>query len=416
MRHDRSIKHRMAAMTYALLDRIRVRPDYLDLAARKIAVEAVVNRKSTRVMFVYWGRRGGGCQLALQVARAALRDDRCTPTICISKQNEQFHKFQALKASFFPIETFSRGTGAISSAWRIRQLRRRLEQRLRTEEIQTVIELMPHVWSPFVMPVVRRTNATYCTIVHDAGGHAGDPTAWANSLLQRTIPIAHLTIALSQSVADKLVADGKVAADKIATLFHPDLAFGPMPQQRGLSRDRPIRLLFFGRIMPYKGLPLFLETIERLKSAGMAVEAGIFGQGALGPSAGRAYALGVKVINRWLSEDDIASVLSHYDVMLLSHLEASQSGVAAAAFGAGLPVVATPVGGLKEQVKDGVTGVLAARVDAAALADGVRRLVHEPGLYERICRNLHDSRRERSVERFIEACIELALHRARVPA
>jgi glycosyltransferase involved in cell wall biosynthesis len=72
--------------------------------------------------------------------------------------------------------------------------------------------------------------------------------------------------------------------------------------------------------------------------------------------------------------------------MVLPYLEASQSGVIAAAYGAHLPVVATPVGGLTEQVADGRTGLLAKGATAKDIADAIRKLIETPGLYA-ACRN-----------------------------
>ena len=66
--------------------------------------------------------------------------------------------------------------------------------------------------------------------------------------------------------------------------------------------------------------------------------------------------------------------LSQYDCMVLSNIEASQSGVVALAHGFGMPVVATPVGGLTEQIKDRHSGLdRAFRVAADCLSrcDGI---------------------------------------------
>ena len=87
----------------------------------------------------------------------------------------------------------------------------------------------------------------------------------------------------------------------------------------------------------------------------------------------------------------------------------SQSGVAATALGAGLPVVATPVGGLIEQIKDGQTGILAARADAPALAQAIKRLLLDPPLYRAICENIQQTGDERSMRRFVENCVSHAL-------
>ena len=88
---------------------------------------------------------------------------------------------------------------------------------------------------------------------------------------------------------------------------------------------------------------------------------------------------------------------------MLSHIEASQSAVAATAFGLGLPVVANPIGGLGEQIADGQTGIVAKRADAQALAEAVMRLL-DPDLYSHICRTIAASKDQRSMLRFVEAC------------
>jgi glycosyltransferase involved in cell wall biosynthesis len=54
----------------------------------------------------------------------------------------------------------------------------------------------------------------------------------------------------------------------------------------------------------------------------------------------------------------------------------------AAAYGVPLPVIATSVGGLAEQIVDGETGVLARSATAEEFAEAIKRLIDTPGLYE----------------------------------
>jgi glycosyltransferase involved in cell wall biosynthesis len=51
---------------------------------------------------------------------------------------------------------------------------------------------------------------------------------------------------------------------------------------------------------------------------------------------------------------------------------------------AGTPIVAAAAGGVLEIVEDGVTGVLVAPSDAAALADALERLLSDPAERERL--------------------------------
>jgi glycosyltransferase involved in cell wall biosynthesis len=57
--------------------------------------------------------------------------------------------------------------------------------------------------------------------------------------------------------------------------------------------------------------------------------------------------------------------------VVLPYREASQSGIIAAAHGLGVPVVATPVGALPDQIRNGVDGIIARAVNAEALADAL---------------------------------------------
>lgn len=361
-----------------------------------------------KILFLYWGRRGLS-RFAVDVALAAKSSASASARISVSRQNESFAAFEQMGDGVVPVDTFSTNTGALLQAWRIPILRRQLHQYIVDHQVEAVVELMPHAWSSFVAPTIKAANARYCTIVHDATTHPGDyrsaSIAW---LIRRTLRQADLVLTLSNTVAVQIKA-GQVPHDRVHPLFHPDLDFGKSHRRTARQPGEPWRLMFFGRIMPYKGLPLFLDMVDLLRADGINVEVGVFGQGDFGPNAARLTALKAEVVNRWLSEAEIRDVLRQFDAVVLSHVEASQSGVAAAAFGAGLPVIATPVGGLVEQIEDGVTGVLAGRVDARALADATIRLISQPRLYELIAHNLSSSRSKRSVARFVEDCIRLAL-------
>jgi len=364
-----------------------------------------------RVMFVYWGRRGALTQFTLEVGRAALANPDLAATISVSRQNEAFASYQEFGPALFAVDTFAKNAGAVLLGWRIAILRRRLYQRLLNDRAKAVVELMPHVWSPFVMPAAKAAGARYVTIVHDAVSHSGDRRSqavrWA---VDRAMSQADLIVTLGGTVARRIEALGKVPGDKLRNLFHPDLSYGAPSERTPPRPGEPLRLMFLGRIMRYKGLPLFLDAIDLLRREGLPVEVGVFGEGKLGASAARLADLGAEVINRWLSEAEMVSVLQRHHTVVLSHIEASQSGVAAAAFGAGVPVVATPVGGLIEQIRDGVNGILADRTDAPALAHAIKRLLLDAGLYRAICKRLATSKDERSMRRFVDDCVRHALN------
>ncbi|MCH9674930.1 MAG: glycosyltransferase family 4 protein, partial [Gammaproteobacteria bacterium] len=214
-------------------------------------------------------------------------------------------------------------------------------------------------------------------------------------------------LTLSDSVTSRLGRLGVPATTPSVTLFHPDLRYVERPAMLSLRADAPIKLLFLGRILHYKGLPLFLDAAQRLRDEGLAIEVGVFGEGDTSACTAQLQALDVELVNRWLTNAEIADALGRYHAVVLSHTSASQSGVVATAHGAGLPVVVTPVGGLLEQVEHGVTGLIAERADVSALTDSMRELC-APARYRELLRGVAASRTARSMPRFIRACVAAA--------
>jgi glycosyltransferase involved in cell wall biosynthesis len=137
-------------------------------------------------------------------------------------------------------------------------------------------------------------------------------------------------------------------------------------------------ILFFGVVRPYKGLSVLLratararEEVEcRLRVAGEFYEAEdqyreIIREEGLSSC--------VHIDNRYIPNEEIASLFDGADVLVLPYLSATQSGVARMALAAGLPIIATRVGGLSEAVIENVTGLLVPPGNAEALGATIAR-------------------------------------------
>jgi glycosyltransferase involved in cell wall biosynthesis len=135
------------------------------------------------------------------------------------------------------------------------------------------------------------------------------------------------------------------------------------------------------RINPQKRLDLLLEAIRRshsslppyvLRVAG-GVEPGCDDHAA----ELRRQAEGLPV--DWLGGlDDVADFLRDLDLFVLVAEPAGCPNASLEAMAAGLPVVATNVGGMAEQVEEGVTGRLVGREDAEGLAAAVVEAARDP--------------------------------------
>ena len=356
------------------------------------------------VLFMYLGRRGSLGRYTLELAQAVRATPQIRASFALSAQNEVARDIEAVASELVELRTFERAA-SLSIAHNFFFARRQLLGYLEREKPRAVINLMPHVWTPLLQHAVRRCGIPFITVIHDAHGHPGDRTRYLMKWLRREARLADRVITLSRTVADRLVTLGAVPADRIRTLFHPDLTYGSLLASRERDRNAPLKLLFFGRILKYKGLPLLLEAVEMLRATGVYVRLGVAGAGDIRSERWRLEALGAEIHNRWLEDAEVGPLLARYDAIVVPYIEASQSGVVATAFGNCMPVIATPVGAIPEQVIDGKTGVLANRMTQCALAEAIHRLAVDPELYKNISAHLTTTAEDRSMARFVDEIV-----------
>lgn len=87
---------------------------------------------------------------------------------------------------------------------------------------------------------------------------------------------------------------------------------------------------------------------------------------------------------RYVPLEEVPSLVTAAEIIVLPYRSATQSGILHAAFTGGRAVIATSVGGLAEDIEDGVSGLLVAPGDIDALARSIVRLLDDPHLAERL--------------------------------
>jgi len=96
----------------------------------------------------------------------------------------------------------------------------------------------------------------------------------------------------------------------------------------------------------------------------------------------------VRMINRYVPNEEMDLYFSAADVVVLPYLQATQSGVVQIAFGFEVPVITTNVGGLPETVRDGDLGLVVPPNDEQLLAGAIDRFFRQnlgPRFRENIC-------------------------------
>ena len=197
-----------------------------------------------------------------------------------------------------------------------------------------------------------------------------------------------LDTALTRGVlrrADALLTHSDAAAAALQSLVpHVHVASSPHPpnlevEARSLPPYPPYRALFFGLVRPYKGLDIAIEALAILRARGIPIELTVAGEfwEPIEPWHARIVEAGLTDIvdlrPGYVPDDAVGELLGSHHVVVAPYRSATQSAVVPLASAAGRPTVATPVGGLVEQVRDGETGVLAASADPAEFADAIGR-------------------------------------------
>jgi len=151
-------------------------------------------------------------------------------------------------------------------------------------------------------------------------------------------------------------------SDRLVRIYN-----GTRPEPAGIQPaewdDRRIKVLFVGRFDRQKGLDVLLEA-ARLAPNQICVRCAgtsVVGGGGAVSLPGNVEALG------WLDETQVAAQFAAADVVAIPSRWEGFGLAAIEAMRAGVPVVASRVGGLPEVIENGVTGRLVPPDDPAAL-------------------------------------------------
>ena len=248
------------------------------------------------------------------------------------------------------------------------------------------------------------------TVLHVHGGAF-------ESFVTQARSIARGRIEHAMAVADHLLAVNEAQRCFLEGRFQRAVELLPnavtLPSMVEPPSAPPFRWLHLARLGRAKGTWDLLTALEHLSSS-TPWQALLVGDGDLEEAKRRAARLGGRVeVLGWRSQAEVAALLrSVHALVLPSYLEGLPMSVLEA-MAAGRAVIATPVGGLPQLIRDGVNGRLVPLRDPAALASAMEELMSK----RELCASLgaagrlsiaegHDIRRV--AERLRDLYLELA--------
>ena len=230
---------------------------------------------------------------------------------------------------------------------------------------------------------------------HGRDAYDLDGSNWKYLLLRRLlIPFVDYVVPVSEDLAQWLENRVKVPEGKIKKIINgidsplPPRSYdsrSPLPDP-GFAPAETLIIGTVGRLWPVKDqanlLLAFAHLLTLLDEEKKLLRLVLIGDG---PQRAELEALAQELNiheQLWISgwRDDVAQLLRGVDIFALPSLAEGTPLTILEAMAAGLPVVATQVGGVADLVIDGVTGALVPAADHQALAQALFTYIKDPAL------------------------------------
>jgi glycosyltransferase involved in cell wall biosynthesis len=199
--------------------------------------------------------------------------------------------------------------------------------------------------------------------------------------------------------SDRVVCNSQAAAKSLRTIGREKITVIPngLPEalfaQTNPLLPREQNMVRIGMIArmnhPAKGHEIFLRAARKLTESSSELQFVLVGDGHLRPRLEElSHELGIASQVLFLGDrHDIPSVLTSLDISVLPSTSESLSNVIMESMAAGLPVVATDVGGNPELVRHGQTGFLFSAGDEIKFAESLQILISQPELRKQLGAN-----------------------------
>ncbi|MCL4194584.1 MAG: glycosyltransferase family 4 protein [Thermoguttaceae bacterium] len=227
----------------------------------------------------------------------------------------------------------------------------------------------------------------------DVGGEMHPPFGGMNLARMLVTRLPERIVVNSRAVAENVLGTAEHPKLTIVPNAVPDRFFqlhaAPEECRRRLGLPLGVPVLGVpGTLRPMKGHPWFLEAAVRVAAAAPACHFAFCGDG----TAAYRQELNEQVKRLGLEErvhfvGTVADMRDFYgasDIACVPSRAEPFGRVVVEAFAVGVPVIASAIGGIREIVDDGVTGLLVKYGDVEGLAAAMFRLLYDAGLRQRL--------------------------------
>ncbi len=210
---------------------------------------------------------------------------------------------------------------------------------------------------------------------------------------------ADCVICVAQKVADFVHEQVGIPRDKLLVIANGVDTQTFSPSSTTKAADWQPRIIGnVGRLEPVKGTRFLIDAFAQVASQFADAQVWLVGDGTERQSlAMQAQQQGIAAQIEFLGmRPDVATLLTQMDIFVLPSQWEGMPNAVLEAMAAGLPVIATGVGGTTEVVVQDETGLLVPAADPTALAKAIATLLSDPAL----CRRMGAAGRQRAEQHF----------------
>lgn len=241
-----------------------------------------------------------------------------------------------------------------------------------------------HTWNLPIMLFCSKRCRVF-QMIHDLVPHQGDKSEKAVLLMNRAVCKLVTDIVLpNQKFKDLAAQTYNIPIEHVKYI---DLCRRFPPYTPPAFKKK---VLFFGRINPYKGIDLLLNIVRKCPEIEFHIVGRVDSSMAV---LAQQIATEPNVISNYgyVTNQEMETAFTSADWVVLPYRSATQSGVVIDSYRYSRPVIAFDVGAISEQVCVGSTGFLVTEGDCIAFSQTLKRAMQLPPTeYEKFCKRSYD--------------------------
>lgn len=247
-----------------------------------------------------------------------------------------------------------------------------------------------HYWIFGLYLYLKKKNVVLT--LHDVNEHLGEISFTTKLISKLHFKLARHIFVHGEKLKNSLIMKG-YPKENISVIKHGDYSFFKKYILNNIQEDGSV--LFFGRILDYKGLEYLIKAVPLIKKQIPDINIIIAGNGNFIKYASLITSPNnFEIINKFIPDERVAELFQRASVVVLPYIEGSQTGIIPIAYSFKKPVIATNVGSISEVIENGVTGYIVPPKNSDLLANSIVKILKDNVLRKQMGENAYKLMKE----------------------